>query len=287
MNLKSIVVLLAAAGLANAKVDASDLRDELVKEIKGLKEEFGKKFQENDEEMAKLQLQNFVLQKENEEMKNSIFQLQHHNRAFQVDCDCDLLLTEIADLKERVQQLDEDGIDFQITFGQHLRLIEHAEEDIKLLNMEVLTSNANIGELKIRSRKSAICGYNRMWMSEGTIKFDGGGAAVHQEVEEVGSVLDGATGVYTAGADGTYEVSLSGVCGVDSAEEVYISLVGAGTESEDEFFIDSYSNAITLQDQCAATRQVTLKEGQQLHIDFNIKSGSPMIGQVKFCVTLY
>jgi len=115
MKLKSIVVLLAAAGLSNAKVDASDLRDELVKEIKGLKEEFGKKFQENDEEMAKLQLQNFVLEKENEEMKNSIFQLQHHNRAVQIDCDCDLLLTEIADLKERVQQLDEDGIDFQIT----------------------------------------------------------------------------------------------------------------------------------------------------------------------------
>ena len=47
-------------------------------------------------------------------------------------------------------------------------------------------------------------------------------------------------------------------CGVDSAEEVYISLVGAGTESEDEFFIDSYSNAITLQDQCAATRSMHL-----------------------------
>jgi len=137
-----------------------------------------------------------------------------------------------------------------------------------------------ITALKRNYLKSAICGYQPS-QKPGTIKYE----TVHNEVEEANSVLDKDTGVYTAGVDGVYEISVSGNSYVDKlhGDDLKVNLVGDGNSKKE--FVRSYnSNEYPIWETSAASRYVTLTAGQELSIE---QSGGGYFFQVKFCVTLY
>jgi len=103
--------------------------------------------------------------------------------------------------------------------------------------------DTDLAELKaeviaLKGKKSAICGLQQ-WSSqnnEGTIIY----TTVYEEVEEANSRLDKDTGVYTAGVDGVYKISVSGIAEVWPYDQgVRVNLTGAGNTAEDAFFINS------------------------------------------------
>jgi len=141
-----------------------------------------------------------------------------------------------------------------------------------------------------------VFGYTSSWSDAGPILFDESlseswdTVAVHELVEEVGSKLEPSTGVYTAGVDGVYELSISGVCILHAGDYLYVSLVGAGTEEEDDYFIDSgyfgeESSSVSFQ--CSATIHVMLIKGQEIYLQFTNYTGSPRLGWLHWGITLY
>jgi len=163
--------------------------------------------------------------------------------------------------------------------------IAKVEGEIDHLQGEINQDATRIDNLEMRGRKSSICGWRKGWDSEGTITYE----AVHTEVDDVNSVLDANTGIYTAGVSGVYEISLSGFTRVDPGVQAGVWLEGAGYGSEDERFIFSYngaSNGGFIHDAAAATRHVTLTAGQQISLNYR-PTGSASFRKIKFCVTLY
>jgi len=187
-----------------------------------------------------------------------------------------------AEIWKHIGYLEDDRDSMQTDLLEYKGLISKAETDINYLKGITEFTNSDIEELQTRSRKSAVCGYTDYLTSAGTAVF----TTTYQEVEEVGSVLEASTGIYTAGVDGIYEVSVSGICSVSSGEEVTLSLYGGQYDAENMFFVDSYSYEGDIRDQCSASRQMKLMAGDQIYMDYSVK-GSPSIGRLKFCVTLY
>jgi len=160
--------------------------------------------------------------------------------------------------------------------------IAKVEGEIDHLQGEINQDATRIDNLE---RKSSICGWREYWANDGTITYD----TVHTEVEEVSSVLDANTGIYTAGVSGVYEISLSGSTGVYPGVQAGVWLEGAGYGTEDEDFIysENSNSAIGggfIYDAAAATRHVTLTAGQQISLKY---TGDASFYTIKFCVTLY
>jgi len=171
------------------------------------------------------------------------------------------------------------------------------EEDQSLHEMDATLQeedqalHAIDASLQVKSMKSSICGYTYRWETDGVIKYDGSNGhagTVYTEVNEVGSVLDGSTGIYTAGVDGVYEVTGSGECSSHSVERLDLhvavtTLDGLGDWSN--WFMTSSSH-----EQCGATRFVNMKKGDTIQLSFS-RNGSTgewhMIWHLYWCITLY
>jgi len=153
---------------------------------------------------------------------------------------------------------------------------------------EMTAAGAKITTLEMRGRKSSICGYQSTKSSKGTVKYD----TVHTEVDEVNSVLDANTGIYTAGINGVYEISLSGYASLPPGGWLQVLLERAtGYGYEDKYFAYSYSSRSNghIKEVAAATRHVTLTAGQQISLNYDY-GGSVYVASfihMKFCVTLY
>lgn len=262
----------------------------------GLKEEFSNKIQEKELSIQKLE--------------SAIKNIKQGN--VRAECDCDLITSNIEELMKKVFVLEDDGNDIKIDLARHLQLIAHAEEDINVLrtndtalhqeDQSLQEMDATLQEedqalhaidasLQVKSMKSSICGYTYRWETDGVIKYDGSNGhagTVYTEVNEVGSVLDGSTGIYTAGADGVYEVTGSGECASNSVERLDLhvavtTLDGLGDWSN--WFMTSSSH-----EQCGATRFVNMKKGDTIQLSFS-RNGSTaewhMIWHLYWCITLY
>jgi len=171
-------------------------------------------------------------------------------------------------------------------------------------------SKNDVTILKAKVKKSVICGYRSHWNSPhvapgkwrgGTITYNN----VHTEVNDVGSVLDAKTGIYTVGITGVYEVSASGRCDVDPGEGIHVHLKGATAyDSENRDFIWSSNepkdNNSFVRDTCAQTRYMKLTAGQRIYLDYfddsqvskartgkNYGDGFANFYHIKFCVSLY
>jgi len=163
-------------------------------------------------------------------------------------------------------------------------------EDMKAENQHLKKTLTEVLEqlkdLKAKTLKSSICGWQSEWRSIQTISYE----TVHTEVEEVGSSLNATTGVFTAGVDGVYQISVSGTAKNGPSEEVVVELDGAGYGIEDDVFIYShikdysYEN-VYVEESVSQTRHLTLKAGQQ--ISLNYIRGPGYFFRIKFCVTLY
>jgi len=167
-------------------------------------------------------------------------------------------------------------------------IVEALKKETKVetgLADKINTAITDIQTLQMRGRKSSICGYRHNWQTAGTITY----SAVHTEVDEVNSVLDANTGIYTAGINGVYEISLSGFAQVSPGGRVTVHIEGAGNGNEDKYFIYSRnhaSNGGENRDTAAATRHVTLTAGQQISLKYS-HEGNADFFRIKFCVTLY
>jgi len=190
---------------------------------------------------------------------------------------------------QRIEESLENNIEqVQNTLDGDIEILENTiakvEGEIDHLQGEINQDATRIDNLEMRGRKSSICGWREIWeRSAGTITYD----TVHTEVEEVSSVLDANTGIYTAGVNGVYEISLSGLTYADPGGLAAVWLEGAGYGSEDDYFIYSENSAINggvIVDTAAATRHVTLTAGQQISLKYK---GNADFWRIKFCVTLY
>lgn len=152
------------------------------------------------------------------------------------------------------------------------------------LENKIADNKKESDKTKIRTQKSSICGHREVWKNAGTITYE----TVQADVEEVGSNLNEGTGIFTAGANGVYMISLSGHAVVGPGETVRVELAGAEHSDEVTYFIQAYSdsgNGQRIQESSAATWHLALKVGQQLSLRFS-GDGYGFFG-IKFCVSLY
>jgi len=146
-------------------------------------------------------------------------------------------------------------------------------------------------EIKAESQMSAMCGYNSDWRHSGPITFNASwdhAASVKVEVDEIGSVLDLFTGIYTAGADGVYEITLAGTCyHKGGGMEVQLHVAHYNNK-----FITSYTKDSALEgvwDQCGASKMVTLTAGQEIYLEYidTRGDGNNAIMSFTWCITRY
>jgi len=155
------------------------------------------------------------------------------------------------------------------------------------LETQINSTKGELGTLKTKTKKSAICGFhNGSMTSPETIEY--ADDKIITEVNEVNSSL-GTNGYYTAGVNGVYEIKVSGYAVVDRDGRAELGLKGAlGTFDLTRSYYTNTNETYNqrVQETVAATKIVTLNAGEQIYLYYG-EEGNAYMERIRFCVTLY
>merc|ERR1712212_826218 len=138
--------------------------------------------------------------------------------------------------------------------------------------------------------KSAICGYSAIQeVISGTkrITFD----TVHDEINEIGSVLTKENGVYTAGKAGVFHVETSiqnGWTHPGAIMKIFLKAPRYQANHEHELLYQNngYAN-LKFGTSMSGSRYMSLEEGDQVFMDFECVSSKCVLFRTKFCISFY
>jgi len=189
-----------------------------------------------------------------------------------------------AELSETVRQVSQKNSELKIK-QDRMQLEINA---VKNIGSKVSGAEGKIKVLENKNKKSAMCGYAYSWKKKGVIEYHW----VFKEVDEVGSYLNGKTGVYTAGIAGVYEISVAGIAqhgGLEVGGNVRVDVLGApGYNNQNIWSITSNTHPLPkgsyTYDTVAYIRMMKLKAGEKIYLEF--KDGG-IFHRVKFCITFY
>ena len=166
---------------------------------------------------------------------------------------------------------------------------KNQESDIKDLKKKVAAQELALLALEQKTRQhSAHCGY-QLGAESTRSSFPRAGSTIPYSgllVDTGVSSLDIATGVWTAGLDGVYQISWSLSAGIESGEFslVYLARDGARIRESDHFSGSLQSEVGELWDQGGRSLVLGLRRGQTLELRTQDRKDS--VYKVTFCVTL-
>jgi len=134
-----------------------------------------------------------------------------------------------------------------------------------------VTGNPLLQKVDFNEETSNICGYKFKEGSDGNITYD----QVYTKVDTDGSVLNAASGVYTTGVAGVYEITVSVSTTVTSGEHVFVGVYGV----PDGF--PTHGNVWLLEQQeSTQTRYKKLRAGDGINIQLHSSSDASCVNVV-------